>query len=101
MMDEKRLAMLGDREAQNQFTERGELLPCPKCHGISRIQHITTDVKMCMGFAYAYCEKCDLQTRSTWPPTINCIAEKKAISDWNTRAPILSLDELKRLEGME
>lgn len=28
-MDDKTLAMLGDRDAQERFTERVELLPCP------------------------------------------------------------------------
>lgn len=32
-MDDKTLDMLGDRDAQGLFTERGDLLPCPKCKG--------------------------------------------------------------------
>lgn len=30
-MDEVTRALLGDREAQERVTERGELLPCPFC----------------------------------------------------------------------
>ena len=33
MMDEKTRALLGDREAQEAITARGELLPCPHCGG--------------------------------------------------------------------
>ena len=30
-LDEKTLALLGDRYAQKIVTDRGELLPCPFC----------------------------------------------------------------------
>lgn len=30
-MDDITLALLGDREAQERVTARGELLPCPLC----------------------------------------------------------------------
>lgn len=33
-MDDKILALLGDRSAQERITERGELLPC-QCGGIA------------------------------------------------------------------
>lgn len=33
MLDEKVRAMLGDKAAQDRFTERRELLPCPCCGG--------------------------------------------------------------------
>lgn len=32
-MDDRTLALLGDRAAQERITERGELLPCPLCAG--------------------------------------------------------------------
>ena len=35
MLSEKERAMLGDREAQERVTARGELLPCPFCFGSS------------------------------------------------------------------
>lgn len=31
MLDDRTLALLGDREAQKRMTERGELLECPHC----------------------------------------------------------------------
>lgn len=35
-MDDKILALLGDRSAQERITERGELLPC-QCGGIAEL----------------------------------------------------------------
>lgn len=31
MLDDVTLALLGDRDAQERITARGELLPCPFC----------------------------------------------------------------------
>lgn len=36
-MDDRTLALLGDRAAQERITERRELLPCPHCAGNGKI----------------------------------------------------------------
>ena len=108
-MDDYRRALLGDRAAQERITERGELLLCPWCGG-----HIQE-----MRFDYHFrfqCESCKIGR--TFPGWIQekesgeCIsgeqsavklyyhadALEKARANWNTRAPILSAEELERLK---
>ena len=36
-MDDVRLALLGDKAAQERLTERGELLPCAHCKGNGKV----------------------------------------------------------------
>lgn len=85
MDDLECMALLGDRQAQEECTEKGIVLLCPKCYGKSNVYHLATDVKLCIGFSYVYCEECGLQTKATWPPMPYEVCDKKAISQWNTR----------------
>ena len=98
MLDDKARAMLGDHEAAERLTERGELLPCPICRG-----------------------EVDEYGPEDWKPTcydpdsggdpVNYVCEcgltfcigsydyyetRKA---WNTRAPILTAERIAALEG--
>lgn len=41
-MTDIKKALLGDREAQERVTERGELLPCWRCGGVAEIQEVHT-----------------------------------------------------------
>lgn len=88
-MDDKTLALLGDRAAQERFTEMREPLSCPVCKGAASI-HLENDTKS----FYAVCFSCGLRTRR-----FNTAFE--AIEAWNTRAPILTPEQIKRLEDME
>lgn len=94
-MDDKMLALLGDRSAQEQITERGELLPC-QCGGNAELVF----QKRGSLLFYKYdlytveCKKCRMISNVY-------IGNKMAIRNWNTRAPILSAEELEMLEGME
>ena len=88
---EIRRAMLGDRAAQERLTERGVLLPC-HCGG-------EMEIMVPEGIA-SY--PADIYYR---PRCKECFAigaagrtAKQAIKFWNTRAPILSAEELERLE---
>ena len=90
MLDDITLALLGDHEAAKRVTERGELLPCPFCGSNNlvcgkNLDHVTATVvcKDCANGIGAYC----------W--------EREARRAWNTRAPILSAEEMEMLEGME
>lgn len=93
-MDDKILALLGDRSAQERITERGELLPC-QCGGNAEL------VFQKRGSLLLYkndlytveCKKCGMNSTVF-------IGNETAIRNWNTRAPILSESELKRLEGI-
>ena len=83
-MDEVRLALLGDKAAQERLTERGELLLCPWCGGEARVVGVGK-------WRYAVCKKCTIEG-----PVKMDIDEARLA--WNTRAPILTPEEL---EGME
>lgn len=102
-MDDITHALLGDRAAQKRFTERGELLPCPFCGGIP-----STRVRTTKGFfeAHVICFECDAEKHcevelmdTNFPEVQKCIDD--AIAIWNTRAPILTPKQIKRLEDEE
>lgn len=86
-MDDIKLALLGDKAAQERLTDRGELLPCPKCKGIGTL-HSVNGLKS----IYASCYSCGMMTRGF--ATAN-----EAIKNWNTRPPILTPEELDILKG--
>ena len=71
-MDDVKLAMLGNKDAAKRLTDAGVLVPCPMCRDV-------------------ICMKCF--TNSGWYKT-----EHEARLAWNTRAPILSAEEIQKLE---
>ena len=84
-MTDKTRAMLGDHEAAKRLTEAGIAIPCPFCANriISRCEY---------NGLYAYtCSSCGTSGDIE-------IGRRKALLSWNTRAPILSESELKKLE---
>ena len=107
-------AMLGDKEAQRQITERGELLPCPMCHGedltitgdgqniydpgtLGYVESVP-DTYLCI-----VCDVCGLISNA-----VDIVgddecgeAERQLAEDWNTRAPILTMEQINALEAME
>ncbi len=88
-MDDIKLAMLGSKDAAKRLTEAGVLVPCPMCHGKARIRnerYYQPNIRR-----NVICTRCF--TNSGWYKT-----EYEAILSWNTRAPILSESELKKLE---
>jgi hypothetical protein len=112
-MDDKTLAMLGDRDAQERITERGELLPCPKCKGeeltITGNGYNIYDPDT-LGYVdsvpdtyiYIVCEDCGIVSSSV---DVNddeeyAITEKRLIAEWNTRVPLITPEQIKRLEDM-
>lgn len=90
MMDDKRLALLGDRDAQERMTQRGELLPCWRCGEKAEIERIHTGGKP------IYAVSCKAHCCGA----CGCAHDTKAnaIAYWNTRAPVLSAEELERLK---
>ena len=85
-----RAAMLGDHEAAKRLTETGVRIPCPGCGG-SRTELINSEY---IDGQYCLCDACG------WiGPTGK--DEYEARLAWNTRAPILSAEEMEMLEGME
>lgn len=88
MIEDVRAALLGDHEAAKRLTEAGVLLPCPMC---ADTPYITNEFYS--GYFWYKCS-CGVKTGA-------CQTEREAMLLWNTRAPILSAEEMERLEGME
>ena len=84
----KQRAMLGDKEAAKRLTDAGVLLPCPGCGGSC------TKIFYVCGDHFGMCENCG------WTGGFRNV-EYAARLDWNTRAPILSAEEMEMLEGMD
>lgn len=99
-MDEIKKAMLGDKEAQNAVTDRGELLPCPICGGevVISTRKIVYEFKdgdsIENAETYVFCPKCRTKTESA-------LTKNKLIEFWNTRPQILTAEEMERLDGLE
>lgn len=95
-MDEIRRAQLGDRDAQERLTERGVLLPCPWCNGtdiqVRKVSGIFGRSSYTRTYKYIQCRNCMAQTGIHG-------TEPKARKAWNTRATILSAEELEAIDG--
>ena len=77
-MNEKemiRRALMGEKQAQEECTAKGIVLPCPFCRGESRLED--------MGWPHhVYCTKCGARSTSTkWGED----GEKETIKKWNSR----------------
>ena len=89
-MTDVQRALLGDHEAAERVTARGELLPCPWCNRTPEVEY---DVLEPFEWA-AICPLCGI-----YPGC--CDTEMQARLVWNTRAPILSAEEMEMLHGKE
>lgn len=91
-MDERTItrALLGDREAQEAFTARGELLPCWRCGGQAEIEELHTGGKP------IYAAVC----KNHYCGAYGCAyaTESEAAGYWNTRAPMLTPAQMAMLE---
>lgn len=96
MLDEKTRALLGDREAQEAITARGELLPC-QCGGNAKCQ--VEDVRSTGIFKYSAiitCKKCEISLFSSGETAVE--AFENAVKLWNTRAPLLNPAQMEALK---
>ena len=73
MTELERRALLGDKEAQRECTEKGIVLPCPCCGGVGTLHSINRCKDM-----YGVCTNCGVMT-------IYCKSADQAIEKWNTR----------------
>ena len=125
MLSEKERALLGDHEAAKRLTDAGVLLQCPFCGNDAVVHEVEAQPKYAETqkevpkgariirrisypsgkkyFEYRkkeYIPQCvDSSCCGRTVKRFNTPAE--AISSWNTRAPILSAEEMEMLEGME
>lgn len=89
-MDDITLALLGDHEAAERVTKKGVLLPCPWCKKTP-----TEDDLFYRWGKYSFfhgCKKAGAMRIEGKTRFDVCLA-------WNTRAPMLSAEEMERLEA--
>ena len=84
MDNDVRAALLGDHEAAKRLTEKGVLLGCPFCGGEAFVSG-QGDRK------WVECDKCWIEG-----PTMKNSYEARLA--WNTRAPVLSAEEMEMLD---
>lgn len=90
-MNDVKRALLGDHEAAKRLTDAGVLLPCPLCGHKTELKRVPGEACFwiqCTG------KECEIFNSAKSD-------ESAARLAWNTRAPILSAEEMEMLEGME
>ena len=86
-MDDVKLAVLGNGEAAKRLTEAGVLLECPFCGGKAMMEYDTMEP-----FEWAvFCGDCGVMPTSSEDKQVSALV-------WNTRAPILSAEEMEMLD---
>lgn len=94
-MDDIKLAQLGNKEAAKRLTDAGVLLPCPVCSGnevLARSVSGAFESGKITTKKYTQCRSCFLQTGFY-------NTETEARLAWNTRAQVLSAEEIEKLEA--
>lgn len=94
-------AMLGDHEAAARLTEQGVLIPCPCC---KREATFIIGWGPCSNWSIrAKCKYCGCQTAQVLYENSGRKDEatRLTISRWNTRAPLLTPEQIDMLERME
>ena len=93
-MDDIKLALLGSKEAAKRLTEKGVLVPCPHCGAEAKMLRMGGIKRFFFNptVKRPTCTKCRA-TMFVW------FSEYQARLAWNTRAPILSAEEMEMLEG--
>lgn len=87
MTELERRALLGDRQAQEECTQQGIVLPCPCCKGNSRVRYTgnnsgqygyTSNVYSRSKPGFIMCDKCGLQSHKM-------MRVCRALAKWNAR----------------
>ena len=99
-----RAAMLGDQDAAKRLTDAGVFIPCAHCGNIDDLRftlQFKKDRKKRCGIYYDICTiRCNCCSASVQQAGAGRkLAEKNALLMWNTRAPILSESDMKKLRG--
>lgn len=87
-MNDKTLALLGDREAAERLTAVGVLLECPGCKGDAVV----------WAYYRTYREEETVEIRCKCGFSVRSGSMGKAIRTWNTRASILTPAQLALLK---
>ena len=98
MTNLERLALLGNKEAQKECTEKGILVPCPLCGGETKTSETTTDKENKFEFGWIGCQHC----RCFINYINNEKGKRQAIEAWNTRQapPISRCEECMHYNGL-
>lgn len=107
-MTDIKKALLGDHEAAKRMTNAGVLIPCPKCGKSARFEVTTCSARgTTRGWTFQIgCSACtyraeqyELESRISASGCLSTVKDERpnAILDWNTRAPILSAEEMEML----
>ena len=103
-----KLALLGNKEAAKRLTEKGVLLGCPWCG--KTVAHVGTiaehelmdeDTPGYDWCATHYDAVCDATNGGCGGHTGPYKTEEEARLAWNTRAPILSAEEMEMLDAKD
>ena len=113
-MDDIKLAMLGDQEASKRLSDAGVLLPCPMCGSDVKLirtssKYRTNPVVIMDEWTIECQNKCfqhkvfdsEIFQDENGKVIVKRNGADEARLAWNTRAPILSAEEMEMLEGMK
>lgn len=92
-MDEIKRAMLGDQEAAKWLTDAGVLVTCPGCGGDNIVDCYRHNE------VWYQCDDCGWKGPSVY--SAGFADTEQARLAWNTRAPILSAEEMEKLKRKE
>lgn len=88
MTELERRALLGDKEAQKECTEKGIVLPCPCCGGEAKLKKgfPSRQIAHCRQ-AVVQCKRCGVRTvtHRQLPMERWQDVDKSALGEWNTR----------------
>ena len=100
MVDDIKLALLGNKEAAKRLTEAGGLVPCPFCGGEAEVvAYGPRLLRPSRNHVYSVsCNECEMMFGWDVDYGGRYDTEYEVMLAWNTRAPILSAEELQRLE---
>ena len=103
MNQDMKRALLGDHEASKRLTDAGVLVPCPFCGGEAEVvAYGPRLLRPSRNHVYSVsCNECELMFGWDVDYGGRYDTENEAMLAWNTRALILSAEEMEMLEGMK
>ena len=103
VVDDIKLALLGNKEAAKRLTEAGVLVPCPFCGGEAEVvAYGPRLLRPSRNHVYSVsCNECEMMFGWDVDYGGRYDTEYEAMLAWNTRALILSAEEMEMLEGMK